>query len=229
MARATALAIAAAMEQAGMTQPEEVAFALVKAPLPTPGDFGGREEDYAALKGVMRGAAALGAAAALGELPWSSLGSAVQAGLHGRRTLVAAGTDVTAPEALVLGHTAGWGGPLGIAATVLDDMLDAPAVTSVLARLGLVAAPQLAPAAAARLRAILVKGEMPGSLRGHRPAALDDSDIHPNRHFRAALSGLIGAVTGDLRVFLSGGAEHQAPPGGVLLAIIAETPEEALP
>jgi len=71
--------------------------------------------------------------------------------------------------------------------------------------------------------AVIVKGEMPAMLRGTRPAALDDSDIHPNRHFRAALSGMLGGLLGDARIFLSGGAEHQAPPGGVLLAIIAET------
>jgi cyanuric acid amidohydrolase len=87
---------------------------------------------------------------------------------------------------------------------------------------GLRAAPQLPAAHQGRLRAVIVKGEMPALLRGTRPAALDDSDIHPNRHFRAALSGMLGGLTGDARIFLSGGAEHQAPPGGVLLAIIAE-------
>jgi hypothetical protein len=32
---------------------------------------------------------------------------------------------------------------------------------------------------------------------------------------------MLGALTGDNHVYLSGGAEHQAPPGGAILALIA--------
>ena len=225
MARAVAAAVGAAIAAAGIASPDDVAIALVKAPLPSPFAFGGTEEAFAALKGRARGAAALGAAAALGEIGWDAI-AFDDAALHGHRTLVAAGTDVTAPEALVIGHAAGWGGSLRAGATMLDDMLDAPGVAALLARLGLHATPQLRPTDAARLRAVITKGEMPALLRGTRPAALDDSDIHPNRHFRAALGGMIAALTGDGRIFLSGGAENQAPPGGVLFAVIADTSEE---
>lgn len=227
VARATAAALDVAMSGAGMAG-TDLEVALVKVPLPTPMAFAGTEEAYATLKGRRRGAAALGAAAALGEVPWSAIGRADEA-VFGRRTLVAAGTDVAAPEALVLGRAPGWGGSLSVAATMLADMLDAHGAAGLLGRLGLRAAPQLAGADAGRLRALIVKGEMPAQLRGARPAALDDSDIHPNRHFRAALSGMLGALTGETRVFLSGGSEHQTPPGGVLLAAIAETMEETRP
>lgn len=227
MARAAAAALAAAMEAAGIAGPEAVALVLVKAPLPTPLAFAGTEDAYAALKGRARGAAALGIAAALGEVPWEAVGPGADPALHARRALVAAGTDALAPEVLVIGRAAGWGGRLGARCGMLADMLDAPGAAALLASLGLSAAPQLPPADRARLRAVIVKGEMPALLRGVRPAALDDSDIHPNRHFRAALSGMLGGLTGDGRIFLSGGAEHQAPPGGVLLAVIAETEETA--
>ena len=227
MSRAVAAAVEAAMDAAGIAAPADVAIALVKAPLPSPLAFGGTEEAFAALKGSARRAAALGAGAALGDLPWSGIGPDAAASLHGTRALVAAGTDVTAPEVLVIGTAAGWGGTLRAGATMLVDMLDAPGVVALLGSLGLAAAPQLGHADAARLRAVITKGEMPSLLRGDRPAALDDSDIHPNRHFRAALGGMIAALTGDGRIFLSGGAEAQTPPGGVLLAIIADTGQEA--
>ncbi|GGI98454.1 ring-opening amidohydrolase [Neoroseomonas lacus] len=227
MSRAVAAAVAAAMRTAGVTDAADVVIALVKAPLPSPFAFGGTEEAFAALKGSARAAASLGAAAALGEIPWAQIGDGTTAALHGHRTLVAAGTDVTAPEALVIGQAPGWAGTLRAGATMLVDMLDAPGVAALLASLGLAATPQLTAADAVRLRAVITKGEMPALLRGDRPAALDDSDIHPNRHFRAALGGMIAALTGDGRIFLSGGAEAQTPPGGVLLAIIADTGQEA--
>jgi cyanuric acid amidohydrolase len=215
------------MQAAGIVTAADVVIALVKAPLPSPLAFAGTEEAFAALKGATRAAAALGAAAAFGEIPWSRIEDGTAAALHGTRALVAAGTDVTAPEVLVIGHAPGWSGTLRAGATMLADMLDAPGAAALLASLGLIATPQLAAADTARLRAVITKGEMPALLRGTRPAALDDSDIHPNRHFRAALGGMIAALTGDGRIFLSGGAEAQTPPGGVLLAIIADTGQEA--
>lgn len=223
MSRAVAAALDNAMAAAGIADPADVTLVLVKAPLPTPLGFAGTEQAYAALKGACRGAAALGIAAALREIAWDA--AVVGSAAHGRRALVAAGTDVVAPQVLVLGHAVGWGGSLAIATGMLADMLDAPGAAALLARLGLDAAPQLAPAQQARVRAVLTKGEMPALLRGSRPAALDDSDIHPNRHYRAALSGMLGGLLGDGRIFLSGGAEHQAPEGGVLFSVIVEREE----
>ena len=37
-----------------------------------------------------------------------------------------------------------------------------------------------------------------------------------------ALGGLVAGVIGDSRIFVSGGAEHQGPDGGGLIAAIAE-------
>jgi len=224
MSRAVAAALDAAMASASIADPADVALVLVKAPLPPPIAFARTEEAYAALKGACRGAAALGIAAALGEIGWDA--AVVGGAAHGRRALVAAGTDVVAPLVLVLGHAVGWGGSLAIATGMLADMLDAPGAAALLARLGLDAAPQLQPEQQARVRAVLTKGEMPVLLRGGRPAALDDSDIHPNRHYRAALSGMLGGLLGDGRIFLSGGAEHQAPEGGVVFSVIVEREEK---
>ena len=63
-----------------------------------------------------------------------------------------------------------------------------------------------------------------GRIRGHRHTMLDDTDINAQRHIRGALGGLVAGVIGDSRIFVSGGAEHQGPDGGGLIAAIAKHP-----
>lgn len=228
MARATAEAVRDAIANAGIAAPGDVTLIIVKAPLPPAGTLVLDEAGYARLKGRARGAAALGAALALGEIDEAALCEAAIGDIeepYCARVLVSAGTDDTRPQVLVLGRAQGWSGPLGAATAVMDDMLDSPAACALLGRLGLAATPQLAAPDRARVRAVLAKGELPRFLRGTALPSSEDSDIHPNRHFRAALGGVLGGLLGDGRIYLSGGAEHQVRPGSVLLAVIAETIE----
>jgi len=50
---------------------------------------------------------------------------------------------------------------------------------------------------------------------------LEDTDISATRHARAAVGGLISGLSGTGAVYVSGGAEHQGPPGGGPVAAIA--------
>jgi cyanuric acid amidohydrolase len=50
---------------------------------------------------------------------------------------------------------------------------------------------------------------------------LEDTDISATRHARAAVGGLISGLAGTGAVYVSGGAEHQGPPGGGPVAAIA--------
>jgi cyanuric acid amidohydrolase len=52
---------------------------------------------------------------------------------------------------------------------------------------------------------------------------LEDSDINQTRHARAVVGGVLASVIGDPMIYVSGGAEHQGPPGGGPVAIIART------
>jgi cyanuric acid amidohydrolase len=71
----------------------------------------------------------------------------------------------------------------------------------------------------------MVKGEpdTTGRIRGHRHTMLVDGDMNAQRHIRGALGGLVAGVLGDGRIFVSGGAEHQGPAGGGLVAAIASS------
>ncbi|MEM1346149.1 MAG: ring-opening amidohydrolase, partial [Pseudomonadota bacterium] len=41
-----------------------------------------------------------------------------------------------------------------------------------------------------------------------------DSDLASTRHARALVGGVLAGVIGRTDLFVSGGAEHQGPPGG---------------
>jgi len=87
--------------------------------------------------------------------------------------------------------------------------------------------PQVSAADAPRIATVLVKCEPDrrGKIRGNRHTMLDDTDINAQRHVRGAVAGLVAGVIGDGRIFVSGGAEHQGPDGGGLIAVIAAPKE----
>ena len=72
--------------------------------------------------------------------------------------------------------------------------------------------------------ALFLKAGIPkdGRLRGARTTVLS-SELPASKQLRAAASGLAASVFGTTRVFVSGGAEHQAAPGACLAAAIVKS------
>jgi cyanuric acid amidohydrolase len=142
--------------------------------------------------------------------------------IQSSRASISSGVEVASNEVVVLGNSQHWGGSLRIAHRAMLDALDIGAVVDVLADLGISANPQVSSADAARIATVLVKCEPDrrGRIRGHRHTMLDDTDINAQRHIRGAVAGLVAGVIGDGRIFVSGGAEHQGPDGGGLIAVI---------
>ena len=164
-----------------------------------------------------RAAAALGAARALGDVPQARANAGAllrDLSLYSNRVAVSAGIEVPCDEVILLGEAPGWAPGLALAVRPMRDVLDIGAVQDLVAALG----------GAARLRAVFAKGEpdATGHIRGQRHTMLGDTDLDAQRHLRAALGAVVAAVAGDGRVFVSGGAEHQGPAGGGLVAAIAE-------
>jgi len=225
----TAKAVRLAMRDAKIDDPDDVHFVQIKCPLLTServeaAHRRGRKtitaSGYASM-GYSRGASALGVAVALGEhehvaedqvLKDWSLSSSVASS--------SAGIELMHNVVIVLGNSAYSFSPFVIGHAVMRDAIDLPAVLQALESVG------LAPADAAmnsRLVNIFAKAEASpdGAVRGSRHTMLDDTDISSTRHARAAVGGLIGGVAGTGAVYVSGGAEHQGPPGGGPVAVIA--------
>lgn len=235
--RAVAQAVREAMDDAGIDDPADVCFVQVKGPCVTAGRAatalaagqGVASADPNRSMALSRAAGAFGVSVALGDMADDP---ALEAGLLTRfdlwcdRAGVSTGVEVQANEIVLLGHSVHWRGPLRMACEPMVDAMDLPAVSRALAKLGLCADPQLGASDRARVAAALVKCEpdRQGQVRGARHTMLDDTDINAQRHIRAAVGGLVAGVLGDGRIFVSGGAEHQGPDGGGLVAVIAETP-----
>jgi cyanuric acid amidohydrolase len=220
---ATAEGVAAAMKDAGITSPSDVHFVQIKCPLLTK-----ERIEEAARRGVSvatddtyhsmalsRGASALGVAVALGEVPAATATEAAICrdwSLYSNVASTSAGVELLRNEIVVLGNAAGWAGDLVIDHDVMKDAIDAEAARRVLARTG------------GQVVAVLAKAEAApsGEIRGRRHTMLDDSDIHSTRHARALVGGVLAGVLGDTMLYVSGGAEHQGPPGGGPVAIIGK-------
>jgi cyanuric acid amidohydrolase len=103
----------------------------------------------------------------------------------------------------------------------MRDAIDYAAVVDALKSVGL--GSDHASTAPDRLVNIFAKAEASpdGTVRGWRHTMLEDTDISATRHARAAVGGLISGLAGTSAVYVSGGAEHQGPPGGGPVAVIA--------
>jgi cyanuric acid amidohydrolase len=231
--RGQAEAVAATVRQlctgAGI-EASGVEFVLVKCPLLTSAAIAGQppgtlrsSETYESMA-HSRAASALGAARALGEITDIQLDAGLAGDLDVFSSIASAsaGVEVDCCEVVVLGHNPEARGPLRATHTVMRDALDAASVQLALERIR---------AAGGHLVHLFAKAEADpsGSVRGRRHTMLTDSDIHDTRHARAALGGLLAGLTGESAIYVSGGAEHQGPPGGGPVTIIWEIPKVSVP
>jgi cyanuric acid amidohydrolase len=226
--------VRAAMADAALDDPADVAFVQVKAPVVT-----AQRAQEAAARGktvatsdanrsmaLARAAGAFGVALALGEIAPAAVRDDAflrDFAVRSDRASISSGVEIVANEVVVLGNSARWGGDLRIACRPMIDALDVAGVHAALADLGIEAHPQVSAADRDRIAAVLVKCEPDrrGAIRGQRHTMLDDTDINAQRHIRGAVGGLVAGVLGETRIFVSGGAEHQGPDGGGLIAVIA--------
>ena len=235
---ATADAVRAAMLAAQIVEPADVHYVQVKCPLLTKARIASARaaghtvvtEDTLKSMGLSRGATAFGVGLALGEFDraaatedqvcrdWS---------VFSTRASTSAGLELMENQVLVVGNSAAWSGDLVIEQGLMADAIDLEAIVGVLERLGLPARLPLRPATQAQVVAVLGKAEaaQSGEIRGARHTMLDDSDIAASRHARALVGGVLAGAFGTTELFVSGGAEHQGPDGGGVVAVIARRTE----
>ena len=229
-----AQAVGRAMAEAGLTEPNDVHFVQVK---------GGCITTESARDALSRGvrlasadpgrsmtlsrvAGAFGVMKALGELSDPVIDEQMfltRPDVFSTRAGVSTGIEVSMNEVVVFGNANGWDSDFVIAHHTMDDALDIGGVYQCLEQLGIDTRGNNRSQALARIACALVKCE-PDSrhlIRGQRHTMWQDGDLNAQRHIRGAVGGLIAGVLGDTRIFVSGGAEHQGPPGGGLVALIA--------
>lgn len=225
----TVRAVHQAMRDGAIDDPRDVHFVQVKCPLLT------SERIEAALNrgrktvttgaytsmGYSRGASALGVAKALGEIDGVEEEQVLKDWqLYSSVASSSAGIELMHNVVIVMGNSRRSTSPFVIGHAVMRDSIDLSAVIEALKSVGLgLADAQLKD----RLVNIFAKAEASpdGCVRGFRHTMLDDSDVGSTRHARAAVGGLIGGLSGTGAVYVSGGAEHQGPPGGGPVAVIA--------
>jgi cyanuric acid amidohydrolase len=226
----TIKAVHTAMRDAGIDDARDVHFVQVKCPLLTSEriedalDRGQKTVTASAYgsMGYSRGASALGVAKALGEIEgaidegrvlkdWDLFSSVASA---------SAGIELMHNVIIVMGNSVRAASPFVIGHAVMRDSIDLAAVVAALKSVGLGLADLQTPE---RLVNIFAKAEASpdAMIRGFRHTMLDDSDVGSTRHARAAVGGLISGLSGTGAVYVSGGAEHQGPPGGGPVAVIA--------
>lgn len=232
----TARAIRAITDQLHLDSAADVHLVQMKGAIPAATY---EQQDAAARAGqplranmvYSRGASALSAALALGELDAAGRERLTDAAVCADFTLYSGVASVSAKpglmrtEIMVLGNSRYADGDLIIGHTVMQDLLDTAPVRALLGSLGLPCEGQLTPAQRERLVAVFAKSEADprGTLRGHRHTMLSDDDISDTRYSRCVLASVLASLTGDPAVYVSTRAEHHGPLGGGPVAIIART------
>lgn len=211
----------------------DVHYVQVKGPLLTPAGIADAAARGATVvttdpnrsKAYARGATALGVALGLGEVPAGSVTEDVIArdmSLYSQVASTSAGGELTSCEVILFANSPAACGDYAIGHAMLKDAVDLDGVRAALRSAGLDFGCDPGPADQERIAAVFAKAEAPvnGALRGFRTTMLSDADINYERHARAAVGAVIASLTGDPRIFVSGGTEHQTPPGHAPIAAV---------
>ncbi len=229
----TARAVESAMRDAQIESAGDVHFVQIKCPLLTAdrvedalarGQTVVTKNSYASMA-FSRAASALGIGIALGEIEPSAVTDekiGKDWSLSSNVASTSAGIELLKNVVILFGNSAASRSRYQIGHSVMKDAIDLQGVLDAFGSAGV----NLLPAGkqAGREFHVFAKAEAApsGLVRGLRHTMLEHTDISATRHARAAVGGVIAGVAGHGAIYVSGGAEHQGPPGGGPIAVIAE-------
>lgn len=227
--RVVAEKVREAMKGGGVASPDDVHLVQVKCPLVTSAKAEGADSrepapiscDAYKTMAFSRGASAIGVALALEEISEADIkeGEVLQKpDLYSRVASCSAGSEIEHCEVVLLANSPHARGRLFALGEVMADALDHEVVdrawSSAREKAG----------GPVKLIQLFAKAEADpsGNVRGRRHVMLDDSDINHTRHARAVVGAVLAAKVGDPMLYISGGAEHQGPPGGGPVCFVFE-------
>ncbi|MDB5799231.1 MAG: cyanuric acid amidohydrolase [Rhodocyclales bacterium] len=230
---ATEKAVTRAMADAGIDDARDVHFVQIKCSLLTAQKIADAlqrsappvtHDTYESM-GASRAASALGVAVALGEVDATQVSDADirhDWSLYSAVASTSAGIELDNNVVIVMGMSTRADSDYLIAHGVMRDAVDVSDLRRCLREDFGIDPDTQADVLRQRVVNILSKAEASpdGKVRGARHTMLNDSDINATRHARAAVGAALASVLGDTALYVSGGAEHQGPPGGGPFALI---------
>jgi cyanuric acid amidohydrolase len=232
MIEEVAKGVKSAMKQAGISSEADVHFVQIKCPLvraadqEPQGDNRNKMDSYKSMA-MSRGASALGVALALEEVTEKQLGNGDDVicqdyRLFSKVASTSAGSELRNCEIMVLGNSPESSSDFVIGHDVMQHALDTSAITRAVQQSGGTTGVVGMNDSGNQLVNILCKAEASptGQILGCRHTMLDDSDISHTRMARAVVAAVVASIVQDPMVYVSGGAEHQGPPGGGPVAAI---------
>jgi cyanuric acid amidohydrolase len=230
-------AVRAAMAQAGMTHPDEVVCIEMKCPQMTEGRMkdalirgvGVVHPSPAAASSLSRGASALGAAVAMGEVPADCITQEAIAGrpdLFTTRGSASSGSEQVAVRVVLIGNRANAPGRFRAAGGVMQHQLDLTGARAAFAGAGLRLEDGIVAATdRPRISAVFVNAgaDARGDCLGHRHTMGSDFLSGYSGHIAKAVAhASVAAIAQTTLVLGNAGAEHQGPPGSNLVCVIAQ-------
>ena len=220
MVNTVAEGVKTAIATAGLL-PQNVHLVQIKCPLltaarPDPEQSAITQDSYKSMA-YSRGASALGVALALGEIQPNQLTDADichNYDLYSSVASTSAGVELKNCEILVLGNAPTSQSNYIIGHSVMAHALDTAAIHQAI--LSTQSTPD-------KIVNVFAKAEAApsGKILGYRHTMLDDSDINHTRMARAVVGAVVAAAIQDPMIYVSGGSEHQGPPGGGPIAVIS--------
>lgn len=232
----TASTVRAAMARAGIADTAGVVCVELKVPHVTPARAAeaaarGRtmcDPNLLTASGKSRGAAALGAAVALGEIDSSALADSVignDPSLHSERASSSSGGEQERCRAVVIGNLAGAPSRLVAGGGVMAHQLDLAGARAAFAAAGLELVDGALPAAEReRVAAVFVNAGAnyaPDVLGNRHTMNSDFLAAFAGNQAKAVAHGIVSSIKGDTLVLGNAGAEHQGRPGANLVCVIA--------
>lgn len=219
MVQVVAAGVKAAIAEAGL-KTEEVHFVQIKCPLIYASQHVSQstitQDSYKSMA-YSRGASALGVALALKEIEQpTNADICTNYRLYSSVASTSAGVELQNCEILVLGNSPNSHSDYVIGHSVMSHALDTDAVQNAIAS-------AQNSHDLKRIVNVFAKAEAApsGQVLGCRHTMLDDSDINHTRMARAVVGAVVASVVQNSMIYVSGGSEHQGPPGGGPIAVIS--------